>query len=263
MREHIEDTFKPIAADNNGEGSMRLSARFEEFDSFWEGPEKVEKGYKSFGQFYRANYLHRLPQDRSASILVVSCGPGYLVNLLNSSGYGNVLGIDRHPEKVKHAIERNLSCRAEQAFPFLAGSQEHYDVIFCEQELNHLTKDEMVRFLRLCWQRLRPGGTLVVHALNGANPITGAEALAQNFDHFNTLTDYSLRQVLEHSGFANTQVFPLNIYVFYNNPLNYLGLLVMGALSLAFQVAFILYGKSNRLFTKKIGAICQKPAQVA
>jgi len=60
-----------------------------------------------------------------------------------------------------------------------------------------------------------------VHALNGANPITGAEALAQNIDHFNTLTDYSLRQVLDLAGFQNIHVFPLNLYVFYKNPFNY------------------------------------------
>ena len=48
--------------------------------------------------------------------------------------------------------------------------------------------------------------------------MTGSEALAQNFNHFNTFTEYSLRQILMHSGFQDIQVFPLNLYIFYENP---------------------------------------------
>ena len=72
----------------------RLAARLEPFDSYWQAPADVDKGYKSFSAYYRANYLPRVPQDRQAKILIISCGPGYLVDLLVQSGYQNVLGID-------------------------------------------------------------------------------------------------------------------------------------------------------------------------
>jgi 2-polyprenyl-3-methyl-5-hydroxy-6-metoxy-1,4-benzoquinol methylase len=235
-----------------------LSAKLESFDSFWEGPEDVEKGYKTFGQFYRVNYLPHMPVDKSVKVLVVSCGPGYFVNLLNEEGYTDVMGIDSAAEKVEYARNKNLNCQVEEAFPFLRNTSEKYDVIFCEQELNHLTKDEMVKFLKLCWRRMRDGGTLIVHGLNGANPLTGSEALAQNFDHFSTFTDYSLKQVLEYSGFGEIRIIPLDLYVFYNNPMNYVGKAVTGLLSLIFRAGFVLYGKSNKVFTKKIGASCKK-----
>jgi hypothetical protein len=112
--------------------------------------------------------------------------------------------------------------------------------------------------LHLCWSKLKPEGTLIVHGLNGANPITGADALAQNFDHFNTFTEYSLRQVLDYCGFYQIKVIPLNLYVFYYNPFNYVALFIAGLLTLFFQFTFKLYGKFNRLFTKKIAAICKK-----
>jgi nucleoside-diphosphate-sugar epimerase/SAM-dependent methyltransferase len=237
---------------------VSLTARIEEFDTFWEGPEDVEKGYGSFGQFYRENYLNYVPPDKNLDILVISCGPGYFVNLLREEGYTNVLGIDSDPEKVKYAIERGLNCRAERAFPFLMRTEEYYDMIFVEQEINHLTKDEIIDFLRLCRSRLQDGGTLIVHSLNGANPITGAEALAQNFDHFNTFTDYSLRQVISYSGFGDIRVIPLNLYVFYKNPFNYVALTAAGLLSLFFRFSFKLYGKHNKIFTKKIAAVSRK-----
>jgi SAM-dependent methyltransferase len=232
----------------------------EPFDSFWEGPEDIEKGYTTVYEFYRRNYLHHVPEDRSAAILVISCGPGYFVEMLVRHGYRNVIGIDSDGAKAEHGRRRGLDCRKERAFPFLAAHQDAFAAIFCEQELNHLTKPEILAFLALCRESLVAGGTLIVHALNGANPITGAEALAQNFDHYNTFTEYTLRQVLLHSRFSDVRVIPLNLYVFYKNPFNWVAWAAAGLLTLLFRAAFVLYGKSNKVFTKKIAAACRKPA---
>lgn len=238
----------------------KLSARTEPFDSYWQAPEDVEKGYSSFSQYYKSNFLRHLPQDRSSRILVVSCGPGYFVKLLNDQGYHSVLGIDSDPEKISYAERKGLNCKVAQAFPFLESVPEPFDTIVCEQELNHLTKEEMVDFLGLCRRSLQPGGSLVVYGLNGANPITGAEALAQNFDHYNTVTEYTLRQMLKYSGFREIRVQPLHLYVFYKNPFNYVAWAASSFLSFLFRACFVLYGKENKHFTKKIAAICRTPA---
>ncbi|NIM98080.1 MAG: methyltransferase domain-containing protein, partial [candidate division Zixibacteria bacterium] len=204
----------------------KLTAKVEPFDTFWEAPEDIEKGYTSFYQFYKKNYLEYVPKYKNASILVVSCGPGYFVNLLKKEGYTEILGIDSDSEKVKYAKDRGLNCIAADAFAFLGKNEKSYDAIFAEQEINHLTKEEILEFLRFCHNNLREGGTLIVHSLNGANPITGSEALAQNYDHYNTFTEYSLRQVLELSNFDEIRVIPLKLFVFYNNPLNYVGMIL-------------------------------------
>lgn len=238
--------------------SIELTAKMEPFDSFWEGPENIEKGYASFYQFYKHNYLRYFPERKDCSVLVVSCGPGYFVNTLLKEGYRHVLGIDSDPEKVRYAIEKGLNCKVEQAFPFLEHSKNKYDVILCEQELNHLTKEEVIIFLNLCQQSLATDGTLIVHGLNGANPITGAEALAQNFDHYNTFTEYTLRQVLQYCDFQEIRVIPLNLYVFYSNPLNYILIVLNKLYNLFFTFSFMMYGKSNRIWSKKIAAIGKK-----
>lgn len=236
-----------------------LTARMEPFDSFWEGPSDVEKGYRTFFEFYRRNYLPHIPPDKASRILVVSCGPGYFVDMLVRHGYTNVKGIDSVPAQIEHAKRRGLDCEVAQAFPYVGAIDTELDVIMCEQEVNHLTKDEILDFLELCRAALAPGGTLIAHALNGANPITGAEALAQNFDHYNTFTDYTFNQVLEHSGFENIRVLPLNLYVFYNNPFNWVAWGVSSFLTLCFRAAFTLYGKTANIFTKKLAAVCTKP----
>ncbi len=237
---------------------IELTAKIEPFDTFWEAPKDVERGYDRFQQFYRHNYSGHLPRSRDAKILVISCGYGYFLRLLKSDGYSDVLGIDSDPSKVKVAAGKGLNCRAESAFEHLEDNRAIYDAIIAEQEINHLTKEEILRFLDLCRMSLRKDGTLLVHSLNGANPVTGAEALAQNFDHYNTFTEYSLRQVLEHSGFRDVSVFPLNLYVFWTNPLNYVALVADRVNTMIFRFNFILYGKSNRIFTKKIAASARK-----
>ena len=144
-------------------------------------------------------------------------------------------------------------------FAFLQECQEPFDVIFAEQELNHLTKTEILAFLAACHENLVDGGTIIVHSINGTSPLTGAESRAGNFDHFNSLTEYSLNQILEYSRFTNVKVFPLNLYVFYTNPLNYVAWLIDKLNSLFFRLNFILVGKSAKIFTKKLGAVAMKP----
>jgi len=236
----------------------KLRAKIEPFDTFWEAPDDIEKGYHSFGKFYKTNYLKYFPKTKTANILVISCGPGYLLNLLKDEGYTNVTGVDSSAEKARHATAKGLNCKVEQAFDTLEQSQEQYDVIFAEQEINHLDKDEVLEFLNLSRNNLKDDGLLIVHSLNGANPITGAEALAQNYDHYTTFTEYSLRQILEYSHFQEIEVFPLKLYIFYRNPLNYIGMLVDTVLNFLFRVGFIFYGKKNKIFSKKIGACCKK-----
>ena len=239
---------------------VRLAARIEPFDSFWQTPKDLEKGYKSFYQYYKHNYLPHVPGDKQCRILVVSCGPGYLVNLLNERGYAHVLGIDSDPQKIEHARKRDLNCQVAEAFPFLQDKVEEFDVIIPEQELNHLTVDEMITFLQLCWSSLRRDGLLIVYGLNGANPLVGSENLAHNIDHFNTFTEYSLTQVLTLAKFSEIRVLPLKLYVFWTNPLNYVGLVTTGFLELMFRAFFMLYGKSVKVLTKKIAATCRKRA---
>ncbi len=237
----------------------RLTARLEPFDSYWQAPADVDKGYAKFAAYYRTNYLPHLPADRSCRILVLSCGPGYLVSLLQQAGYTNVFGVDSDPEKIAHARRRSLPCDTAEAFPFLEDNHEPFDVIIPEQELNHLTLEEQLEFLGLCRLNLKPGGLLVVYGLNGANPLVGSENLAHNIDHFNTFTDYSLTQVLKLGGFVDIKIMPLKLYVFWSNPLNYVGLAATTVLELFFRVCFVLYGKDVKVLTKKLAAVCRNP----
>jgi 2-polyprenyl-3-methyl-5-hydroxy-6-metoxy-1,4-benzoquinol methylase len=251
------DATRPVPYDKSGATgrSARLAARLEPFDSYWQAPKDVEKGFTSFTAYYRANYLPHMPADRQARILVISCGPGYLVKMLRDCGYTSVLGIDSDASKVDVAKRHQLPCEVARAFEFLADKRGEYDVVIPEQELNHLTLDETVEFLTLCRQALRPGGRVVVYAMNAANPMVGSENLSHNIDHFYLVTEYSLTQILQLGGFERVQPFALKLYVFWKNPLNYVGLAVTGLLEAVFRVLFVLYGKKVKVLSKKVAAV--------
>lgn len=253
------DRFVEKIEVNESLSSDQLSAKLEPFDSFWQAPDDIDSGYPKFDAYYRANYLPLMPADKNASILVISCGPGYLVKVLSEEGYRNVLGIDSFPEKIAYAQNRGLNCRVERGFEHLASHPDTYDVIVAEQELNHLTLDESLSFLALCRKSLHRGGLLHVYAMNGAHPLFGAENLAHNIDHFYTVTEFSLKQIMSAGGFREVRIHPLKLYVFWKNPLNYVGLAVTSVIDLTVKVLLKLYAKPVKVLTKKIAATARNP----
>ena len=254
------DLHGQVFASRTAAAHRSLAARLEPFDSYWQAPQDAEAGFTSFVAYYRANYLPVMPDSRTARILVVSCGPGYLVKMLRDCGYTAVIGIDSDPAKVDIAQRHKLPCEVAHAFEFLESGTEAFDVIIPEQELNHLTLEETIEFLRACHRALRKDGRVVVYAMNGANPLVGSENLSHNIDHFYNVTEYSLTQILQLGGFEQIRVFPLKLYVFWHNPFNYVGLAVTSLFEWSMRIIYRLYGKKVRVLSKKIAAVAQTPA---
>ena len=101
------------------------AARLEPFDSYWQAPKDVEKGFTSFTAYYRANYLDHMPADKQARILVISCGPGYLVKMLRDCGYSSVLGIDSDPVAIAIAKANASKTRVKAEFRIGDVSEVH------------------------------------------------------------------------------------------------------------------------------------------
>ena len=184
----------------------RLAARLEPFDSYWQAPKDVESGFDSFAAYYRANYLAHLPAgsqrahpgDQLRTGLSGECARAGGLSLASSAS----IRIRR-----RSSTRASAACLAKSPKPFryLERSRGQFDVIIPEQELNHLTHEETIEFLQLCHAALKPGGRIIVYAMNGANPFVGAENLAHNIDHFYIVTEYSLTSCCELGGFRDVQ----------------------------------------------------------
>jgi hypothetical protein len=69
-----------------------------------------------------------------------------------------------------------------------------------------------------------------------------------------------LGQLLRLGGFEQVRPFALRLYVFWKNPLNYVGLAVTGLLQFSMRIIFTLYGKKVRILSKKIAAVAVRTA---
>lgn len=233
-------------------GRFQLTGKIHPGTTFCEGIPDIEAGFHYYNRLYRRNYSHLLPTDKNAKILVASAGVGYFVTFLNQMGYKNLLGIDSDQEKVDYAKARGLNVVRENAFDFLEDTDQIFDLIVVEQEINHLTKQEMVIFLTRARQRLRQGGRLIINTMNYANPLTAIDHFGQNFNHFAGYTENSLKQVFNYCGFGKVECHPIDNYVLYWNPLNWIAKTITRTFSLFFWITYKMYGKSGNLFTKRI-----------
>lgn len=237
---------------------MKLAALYSPFTSFCEGPEDIENGYELFFLFHRRNFYKYLPEDRNTRILVVSSGVGYFQSSLKHWGFKDVLGIDSDPEKVQYAVRKGFESRCENCFEFLDDKVGWYDFIFVEQEVNHLTKEEFVLFLNLCKSALKPEGRVLLSAANCANPLISTEYPGNNVDHFLAIAENGIRQYFDLCGFCDVQVFGHDFYVLWKNPLNYIAKITTSSIHFLLRILFKVYGKNNKIFTKRLGVLAYK-----
>jgi hypothetical protein len=124
--------------------------------------------------------------DRAARILVVSCGPGYLVSLLKRDGL-HATWWALIPTRARSSTQGagRFAVRSGRGFPIPRGApvgavrRDHPRA--GAEPPDHRGDDRLSETVR---GALRPGGRVIVYAMNGANPLVGSENIAHNIDHF-------------------------------------------------------------------------------
>lgn len=127
---------------------------------------------RTWAEPYRRYLRDWLPADPAASILEVACGGGRLLHALSAWGYAGIEGVDLSPEQVALSRQAVAPERVHHAnvLDFLEGRTESYDLIIGLDLIEHLSKDECIRFLDACRSALRPGGRLVLQTPNADSP---------------------------------------------------------------------------------------------
>lgn len=142
--------------------------------------------------------LNDLP--RSANLLELGCGPGYLLGYLKHLSFDAVDGIDLSAEQV--AIARELGHRAVVAnvFEYLDGRTAAYDAILAFDFIEHFRQDELRRLTEGIARALKPGGRLILQTPNGQGLFAGG-IIYGDLTHGTIFTPGSLQQLLALSGF--------------------------------------------------------------
>lgn len=139
---------------------------------FQSAPENFDiEAARRWGRAYHYYLRGWLPQDRNSRLLDVACGGGKLLQFFIDAGYHDVQGVDISPEQV--ALARQVTPNVVQAdtLAYLAEQKGRFDLITGLDIVEHFRKDEVLRFLDLCFATLKPGGRLVLQTPNAESPL--------------------------------------------------------------------------------------------
>jgi len=128
------------------------------------GKDSVEfiKQFDKLSLWYQRRIGKYLPKENSANILDCPCGYGNLLYFFKKLGYNNALGIDLDAGRVSLAKSLGLNAKAEDAFKFIENKNNFYELITSVDFLEHLTKDELIKYLEKCFNALKEGGGIIL-----------------------------------------------------------------------------------------------------
>lgn len=221
------------------------------------GLENIKEFLKVRYRYFNYNYSKYLPENKAAKILDIGCGKGDFLHFLRKKGYKNSIGIDLSHENLAICRKFKLTCYEANAFKFLKKGTM-YSAIIMNDIIEHLNKTEVIPLLKLVKSRLVDGGILIIKVPNAGNPFLAPHSLHVDITHEQLYSKESLEQILKLSGFRSLLIIPTHVYIFWYNPLNYLGWFIAFCLNLLLRFIFILYGRKNpAIFTKDIIAVAK------
>jgi cyclopropane fatty-acyl-phospholipid synthase-like methyltransferase len=146
-----------------------------------------------------------LPAARDASMVDLACGSGWLLHFYQNQGYTNIQGVDLSAEQVELARSITPNVAQGDVMAFLESRSEHFDFISAFDLIEHLHKNEAVRFLDGCLNALKPGGRLVLQTPNSDSPMV-CNIRYGDFTHELCFGANSISWVLRACGFRDVQI---------------------------------------------------------
>jgi len=150
-----------------------------------------------------------LPEDKSARILDIACGPGHLLHFLQSHGYYNAQGIDLGAEQLEIARKMGVkNIKQADFFQYIKENQNQFDLIVASNIIEHFKKPEAMQALCLINEALKPRGKILVITPNALS-LAGLYSTFGDFTHEMVFTPRSLSQLLRVFGFSTVKVYGL------------------------------------------------------
>lgn len=150
---------------------------------FQDAPETFDrKAALRWGRARRYHLRRWLPESKSARIVDIASGGGKLLHFFVEQGYQQIEGVDISPDQV--ALSRQVTPNVTQGnvIEFLEANPSRFDLITAFDIIEHLNKDEAVRFLDAAYVALKPAGRLIVQTPNAGVP-WGVQPLYGDFTH--------------------------------------------------------------------------------
>ena len=178
--------------------------------------QSLESQFKKSEKWYWARLKNYLPRDKGASCLDAPCGYGNFLYFLRSKGYDNIRGYDFDESQVGLAKLLDLPAETKDIFNVLAESKNTYDLISSFDFIEHISKDDALKFLEQCRYKLNQNGVLILRTPCADGPF-GSHDANNDITHEWSMTSNVLKTILEMSGFSRVDMLderplPINIF---------------------------------------------------
>lgn len=141
-----------------------------------------------------------------SDVLDIGCGRGEFLDLLRAQGIG-ARGLDLNPEMVEVCRARGLDARHGDARTYLRGlADASLGGVIAVQVIEHLEPAYLAEVLALAFDKLRPGGTLVLETINPACWVAFFESFVRDLTHQKPIHPETLQYLLQATGFARVEI---------------------------------------------------------
>lgn len=154
-----------------------------------------------WGRAYRWYLRGWLPVRNDAPIAELGCGYGRLLHFLKLCGYTNLQGVDISTDQVAVAKQVVSAVTQANVLDWLSEHPQTFDLLVALDLIEHLTREEALRFIALCFEALRPGGRLILQTPNADSPF-GMQHRFNDITHEWAYNCNQLSRLLKRAGFV-------------------------------------------------------------
>ena len=156
---------------------------------------------------YLPYFVRAAGDDRATGhVLDIGCGRGEFIELLQGQGI-HARGIDLNHEMAQQCRARGLDVEQADAVTYLAGAADgSLGGIFAAQVVEHLEPSYLLRMLELAFQKLQPGGVMLLETLNPACWTAFFESYIRDITHRWPLHPETLKYLVTASGFTQVDI---------------------------------------------------------
>ena len=142
-------------------------------------------------------------------ILDIGCGRGEFVELLTEQGKTGIRGIDINEDMVTFCRDKHLPVEYGDAVTYLKSvPQGELEGIYMGQVVEHLPYEDMIRLIRLAYEKLADDGVFIIETLNPMCLAIFSNAFYMDVSHRKPVHPLTLEFILKSTGFSSVE----NIY---------------------------------------------------